>query len=393
MYLLAREEEYMASKYDKAIKQRVVFDYESGMLIKEIVDKYKIPRGTINEWVYSNKRRVDNHNKNYRKSEIVNFKNIISRQDTTLKIYKRLREAVSIPEDVLLKIAFELYKDGYNLTHLCNVIGLEKTKFYRYLKNKDKLTWFEKDTLKIIPLIIEVFEKSKGRFGPQKIKIKLHDMGYDISQKKISKIMKKNSLVINQAKTKLTYPKKNKDLFLHNSLRQNFIQDMPNKVWVSDITFIKIDKITCYLCVIMDLFSRKVVGYMVSTTNTDSLTTRTFNKAYFDRGEPKNLMFHSDRGSNYTSKKMKKLLKLCGVKQSCSNTGNPYDNAVIESFFATFKKELINLKSYDTVAQLKIDVDEYMDYYNNYRPHRTLGNKTPSQFEDEYHERLNVRKS
>lgn len=168
MYLLAKEEKYMASKYDKTIKQRVVFDYESGMLIKEIVDKYKIPRGTINEWVYSNKRRIDNHNKNYKKSEVVIFKNIINRQDTTLKIYKRLRAAVPIPEDVLLKIAFELYKDGYSPTHVCNVIGLEKTKFYRYLKNKDKLTWFEKDTLKITPLIIEIFEKSKGRFGPQK---------------------------------------------------------------------------------------------------------------------------------------------------------------------------------------------------------------------------------
>lgn len=102
------------------------------MLIKEIVDKYKIPRGTINEWVYSNKRRVDNHNKNYRKSEIVNFKNIISRQDTTLKIYKRLRAAVSIPEDVLLKIAFELYKDGYSPTHICNVIGLKKLSFIAF---------------------------------------------------------------------------------------------------------------------------------------------------------------------------------------------------------------------------------------------------------------------
>ncbi len=393
MYLLAKEGEYMASKYDKAIKQRVVFDYENGMLIKEIVDKYKIPRGTINEWVYSNKIRIDNHNKKYTKSEITILKETISKQNSTLKIYKRLKEALTIQDANLLNVAFGLYKDGYNVEHVCNTIGLDKAKFYRYLKNKDNLTWFEKETIEITPLIIEIFEKSKGRFGPQKIKIKLHEMGYDISQKKISKIMKKNSLVINQVKTKLTYPKKNKDLFLHNSLRQNFIQDMPNKVWVSDITFIKIDKITCYLCVIMDLFSRKAVGYMVSTTNTDSLTTRTFSKAYFDRGEPKGLMFHSDRGSNYTSKKMKKLLKFCGVKQSCSNTGNPYDNAVIESFFATFKKELINLKSYDTVAQLKIDIDEYMDYYNNYRPHRTLGNKTPSQFEDEYHERLNARKS
>lgn len=196
--------------------------------------------------------------------------------------------------------------------------------------------------------------------------------------------MKANSLKINLVRTKLTYPKKNKGLYLHNALRQRFIQDKPNKVCVSDITFIKIDKITCHLCAIMDLFSRKIVGYMVSTANTDSLTTRTFSKANFDRGEPGELMFHSDRGSSYTSKKMKKLLKLYGVKQSCSNTGNPYDNAVIESFFATFKKELIKLKSYDTVARLKIDVNEYMDYYNNYRPHRTIGNKTPSQFEEEH---------
>ncbi len=85
----------------------------------------------------------------------------------------------------LLNIAFGLYKDGYCTERVCSIIGLGKAKFYRYLKNKDNLTWFEKETLEITPLIIEIFEKSKGRFGPEKIKIKLHDMGHNISQRKI----------------------------------------------------------------------------------------------------------------------------------------------------------------------------------------------------------------
>ena len=196
--------------------------------------------------------------------------------------------------------------------------------------------------------------------------------------------MKTNKLVINRIRTKLVYPKKNKDYTIRNELKQNFNPDKPNVVWASDVTYIKVNDIDCYLCVIMDLFSRKIISYLVSTANIDSLTTRTFRDAYFSRGEPQGLMFHSDRGSNYTSKKMKKLLKACEVKQSVSNTGNPYDNAVIESFFATFKKELINVKSFDTIVQLKQDIDEYIIFYNDYRPHRTLGDKTPSQFEDDY---------
>lgn len=378
----------MSKKYDDTVKKNVVNDYEKGMLVKEIVERYRIPRSTICEWIYSNKERVDIHNQKYSKSKIKALEEVNDALSKELKIYLKVIEYVQIDDSIRLKVAEVLYKDGFNMANVCSLIGLEKSKFYRYLKNKNKLTWFEKDTLELTPLIIKIFETSKARFGPQKIKIKLHEIGYDVSQKKIAKIMKDNQLIINQVKSKLTYPKKNKDLYLHNALKQQFIQNEPNKVWVSDVTFIKIDKITCYLCVIMDLFSRKVVGYMVSTTNTDSLTTRTFSKAFFERGEPGGLMFHSDRGSNYTSKKMKRLLKMCGVKQSCSNTGNPYDNAVIESFFATFKKELVNLKAYDTVFQLKADVDEYMDYYNNYRPHRTLQNKTPSKFEEKYYEEL-----
>lgn len=378
----------MKTKYDANTKQLAVKDYEEGMLIKELVEKYSVPRSTICEWVYKNKQRIDNHNRKYAKSEIDKLNTRLRELQTINEIYALSFTSAGVSYDTRLIVAKQLYEKGYNMHLVCKLIDIDRAKFYRYVKKEGKLTWFEKSTHELTPLIIRIFEMSKARFGPQKIKIKLHEIGYNASQKKISKIMKDNHLIINQIRTKLTYPKKNKDQYLHNTLRQQFIQEKPNKVWVSDITYIKISKMTCYLCVIMDLFSRKVVGYMLSTTNTDSLTTRTFGKAFFERGEPQDLLFHSDRGSNYTSKKMKKMLKACGVKQSCSNTGNPYDNAVIESFFATFKKELINLKAYDTFAQLKADIDEYMDYYNNYRPHRTLNNKTPSKFEQDYYEEL-----
>ena len=375
----------MKKKYSSLIKQNVIHDYKQGMLIKEIMSKYSLPRSTITDWVYKGGERIDIHNRKYTRSKIEEYEKSLKEKQLIISIYERMLLDYEIPLVDRLTVADSLYKEKANMHIVCRVLNIERTKFYRYLEKKEKKTWFESETEIITPLIIEIFAKSKGRFGPQKIKIKLEEKGLKISTKKISRIMKDNQLTISRIKTKLSYPRKNRDCSIHNELKRNFNPQKPNEVWASDVTYIKVNDINCYLCIIMDLFSRKIVGYLLATTNNDSLTTRTFREAYFSRGEPEGLMFHSDRGSNYTSKKMKNLLKACGVKQSVSNTGNPYDNAVVESFFATFKKELINLKSYDTVMQLKQDIHEYMDYYNNYRPHRTLKNKTPSKYEDDYH--------
>lgn len=273
------------------------------MLIKEIVSKYGLPRSTITDWVYKNKDIVDMHNHKYTKSKIDKYEEELRKKETIITIYEKLFSNHDVPLKCRLYVAEILYKEKFNVYLICNVLHVDKSKFYRYLKRKNTRVWFEKETELLTPLIIEIFTLSKGRFGPQKIKIKLEEKGFRVSQKKISSIMKTNKLVINRIRTKLVYPKKNKDYTIRNELKQNFNPDKPNVVWASDVTYIKVNDIDCYLCVIMDLFSRKAVGYMVSTTNTDSLTTRTFNKAYFERGEPQGLMFHSDRGSNYTSKK------------------------------------------------------------------------------------------
>ena len=375
----------MSKKYNDGVKKNVVDDYEKGMLVKEIVEKYRIPRSTICDWIYQGKTRVNIHNKKYTLSQIDILKKKVIENEVKLNACIALIRKADISELTKLETCKELYSSGQSLNLIYPLFMIEKRKFYRFLKRESSMTQYKKKDIEITPLIKEIFEKSKGRFGPQKIKIKLEKTGYpNISQKKISQIMKDNNLLINAVKTKVIYQKGNKDTRLKNTLNRNFSVEEPNTVWVSDITYIKVNGINRYLCVIIDLFSRKIVGWKVSTTNSESLPINTFRKAFFDRGSPTNLLFHTDRGSNYTTNKLRNLLKACEVKHSFSNTGNPYDNAVIESFFATFKKELTNLKVYETVVELKQDVNEYMDYFNSYRPHRYLNNKTPDEFEAMY---------
>lgn len=167
-------------------------------------------------------------------------------------------------------------------------------------------------------------------------------------------------------------------------LNQEFKAKRKNEIWVSDITYFKIKDYAVYLCVIIDLFSRRVVGYRVSRKSSTHLVTATFKSAFEDRGHPNELTFHSDRGGQYISDTFMSLLRSCGVKQSFSNSGHPYDNAVAETFFATFKKEEAYRREYSSEADFRKSVDEYICFYNEVRPHQTLAYKSPARFEELY---------
>ena len=133
--------------------------------------------------------------------------------------------------------------------------------------------------------------------------------------------------------------KKRQQYVKQNLLERQFSAEHPNQIWVSDITYFKVNTSWVYLCILLDLYSRKIVGYRVSRNASTNLVTTTFRNAYQERGRPKNLTFHSDRGKQYTSAALTQLLQKNGVKQSFSATARPHDNAVAEAFFASFKKE------------------------------------------------------
>ncbi len=140
------------------------------MLIKEIVSKYGLPRSTITDWVYKNKDIVDMHNHKYTKSKIDKYEEELRKKETIITIYEKLFSNHDVPLKCRLYVAEILYKEKFNVYLICNVLHVDKSKFYRYLKRKNTKVWFEKETELLTPLIIEIFTLSKGRFGPQKNK-------------------------------------------------------------------------------------------------------------------------------------------------------------------------------------------------------------------------------
>ncbi|WP_169308504.1 IS3 family transposase [Filifactor alocis] len=152
-------------------------------------------------------------------------------------------------------------------------------------------------------------------------------------------------------------------------------------------TYIKVNGSFHYLCVVMDLFSRKIIGWSISNRHDVDLTMKAFENAYFDRGEPEYVLFHSDRGSKYTALTFRQMLERCNVVQSFSQKGYPYDNACMESFFHHMKRECINRKSFRNQDELRLCCFEYINRYNSKRPHSSLGDYTPDEIEQFYMER------
>ena len=170
-------------------------------------------------------------------------------------------------------------------------------------------------------------------------------------------------------------------------LQRQFHVDGPNKVWISDVTCFKVNEKHLYVCVILDLFSRKVVAHRVSSRNSTYLITSTFRQAFQERNTPQRLIFHSDQGAQYTSKAFCRLLRMNKVVQFCSKSGSPHDNAVAESFFASMKREEVYQTSYKSERQFMESIDTYMEFYNAQRPHSTPRYKTPEQFETIYNDK------
>jgi putative transposase len=169
---------------------------------------------------------------------------------------------------------------------------------------------------------------------------------------------------------------------LENLLNQEFNPKAPNQVWVSDITYVKVSGRFAYICAIMDLYSRKIISYKVSTSIDTKLVLDTFGLAYSKRGFPNGVMFHSDQGVQYTSKDFRKALDAADFVQSFSAKGHPFDNAVMESFFRYLKHEELNRRVFNSLLELNLSLFEYVEgFYNKRRPHSANSLLSPDEKE------------
>ena len=236
--------------------------------------------------------------------------------------------------------------------------------------------------------IKRIYKESKGRYGSPKITKVLNNKGVKVSQKRVARRMrylKLRSIVVKKynhagnSKTDNTkeYP---------NLLEQDFFAEKPSQKWVGDITYIYTKETGwTYLGIVMDLYDLKVVGWSYGLNMTDDLVIGAFKKALISRGLNKDGIFHSDRGSQYTSNDYEKLLSDLKLKHSYSKKGYPYDNASMESFNAILKKEEVNVNNYETFEEAKLAIFEFIEgWYNNQRIHSTLGYITPNEKYNNY---------
>ena len=272
---------------------------------------------------------------------------------------------------------------NFNITVMCRVLKVDKTSYYHWVKNG---CIEKKVDEKLNELIEIIFIQGRSNYGTRRIKDKLKQRyGLLMSRRRIGAIMRDLGLI---AKTKKKYHINTTDSnhnlpIAPNLLDRDFYASSPDQKYVGDITYIPTSEGWLYLATVIDLYSRKIVGWSMDETMRVSLVNDALNMALTTRNPPKGLLWHTDRGSQYASYSHKDLLQKNGIIQSMSRKGNCWDNAVAESFFHTLKTELTHHEIYETRAQANQSIFEYIEvYYNRERSHSTNNNLSPVEFEN-----------
>ena len=376
----------MPKEYPAKFKTEVIQRYRNGESIKSLSLELHIAQGTLYRW-RKEYCSIQGATRTYTPKEFDAILRRLTKLEHEMEIIKHSGYIANVPLQKRLSALESIYRqqdNTYSVYELCEALEVARGTFYNYIFRRADHSKRDQEQAQLMRQVQQVFDDSSQRFGAEKIRITLAESGVRVSTKRIAAIMQELDLHSIRPDAKKQYKKQQQYNRKQNLLERQFTADRPNQVWVSDITYFKINDYWVYFCVILDLFSRKVVGYRVSRNASTNLVTSTFRAAFRERGDPSGLTFHSDRGKQYTSTTFTKLLQKCGVKQSFSATARPHDNAVAEAFFASFKKEEAYRREYTSEQSYRKSVERYIQFYNELRPHRTLKYKTPQAFEEAY---------
>jgi transposase InsO family protein len=237
--------------------------------------------------------------------------------------------------------------------------------------------------MKLKQKIRKIYQKSRKTYGSPRIHQKLLQEGCLIGKKRVIRLMQEIGIqAVAKRKYKVTTDSAHAKPVAKNYLNRQFSPDKPNTSWVADITYIPTKEGWLYLATIMDLYSRKIIGWSLGNRLTKELVISTLHMALKQRKLSSGLLLHSDRGSQYVSYLYQLLLKRNGILCSMSGKGNCWDNAVMESFYRTLKVELIYQKTYHTRREAQSDIFEYIEiFYNRERLHSSLGYCSPEEYE------------
>ena len=271
----------------------------------------------------------------------------------------------------------------YAVSMMCRLLKVSRSGYYAWRVRPESER--AKTDRELTRVIRRVHAESKGVYGSPKITAELKDEGYGCGRRKVARLMRLVGLRgCPKRRFKVTTERDPSHPVASNLINQDFVAEAPNRRWASDITFISTYQGWLYLAVVMDLYSRRIVGWSMSRWINRHLVIDALSMALGTRSAENTLIHHSDRGAQYTSDDFRDELKKHGIQCSMSARGNCYDNAVVESFFGLLKRERVNRVRYRTRDEARADIFDYIEcFYNRKRRHSYLGYISPVTFEEQ----------
>lgn len=374
----------MKNTYTSEQRQTIIDRYISGgETYSQISADTGIAKSTFYSWL-----KKYNVEKEVSKKKTVNYRNFmllenkVERLENMVDILKIVGGIEDIPLRKKLYLAERFYNE-HSVHLICETLDIPRGTFYNHLlRNKKDNAWYAKRKEELRLRIQEIYDENRQIFGADKIATIMKNEGIAVSKEMVRKLMREMGIGSVRQSAKKLYEdecKKHK-----NYLNQQFDTHAPNEVWVSDVTYFKFNEKAYYICVVIDLFSRKVISYKVGKKNSTQLVTSTLKMAYEERKPNSSLIYQTDRGFNFCSRGMAEYIKSIQITHSFSRPYVPYDNSVVESFFASLKREELYRTKYRSESEFMLAVSDYMDFFNTKRPHRKLQYRTPEQKEHDY---------
>ena len=271
----------------------------------------------------------------------------------------------------------------YPVDRLCRLLGVKRNGFYRFMTIRQKRSNDNAKRKEMLEWLHKIAKASNDSYGSRRMKKALNCLGYPVGRRYTQRLMKEAGIQVRyKKKYKVTTNSKHKLPVFDNVLNRQFDVDAPNLAYVQDITYIWTKEGWLYLAVVIDLYSRKVVGWSMGSRMKAKLVCDALTMALWQRNPKTGLIVHSDRGSQYASTEYRRLLKAHELVGSMSRKGDSWDNSVVESFFGSLKQELVHWRQYQTRNEAQQDILSYITtFYNPLRLHSYLDYKSPNQYE------------
>jgi putative transposase len=269
-------------------------------------------------------------------------------------------------------------KEHYDFAELCENLDVTRSGYYAW--RKSGLSKRARSDERLKTQIVAIHRESERRYGSPRIHAELVEGGHVVSENRVARLMREEGIrAVPRKRFRVTTDSKHNDPIAPNLLERNFTASRPDAVWVGDITYIWTMRGWCYLAVLIDLYSRRVVGWSLKETLSRELALQALTNALRLRRPAPGLIHHTDRGCQYASGDYRRVLGLHGLRASMSRRGNCWDNAVAESFFATLKKELVHGCAFQTRTEAYDVIGNYIEnFYSAKRRHSTIGNISPN---------------